>query len=157
MMMELYSNDKLFFKLRKSDSIQLYHYIKEYKYDDILNLLLLHKKHYENLSKIFIFCDKAINNKKVSLVYNENKKIMILKLKRTLDFEEFECDIELNETKIKNEEIFKLLIDEINMLKNSKGNNENNKYIEEINNLTKKNNENEKYIKALKYHHIYIL
>ena len=149
LLMEIYSNDKLYFKLRKSNNIQLYQYIKEYKYNEILNLLLLHKKHYENLSKIFIFFDKAINNKKVKLVYNENKKVMILKLKRTLDLEEFESDIELNETKIQNEEIFKLLIEEINRLKNNKGNNDINKYIKEINNLTKKNNENELYIKTL--------
>ena len=149
LLMEIYSNDKLYFKLRKSNNIQLYQYIKEYKYNEILNLLLLHKKHYENLSKIFIFFDKAINNKKVKLVYNENKKVMILKLKRTLDLEEFESDIELNETKIQNEEIFKLLIEEINRLKNNKGNNDINKYIEEINNLTKKNNANELYIKTL--------
>ena len=55
LLMEIYSNDKLYFKLRKSNNIQLYQYIKEYKYNEILNLLLLHKKQYENLSKIYYF------------------------------------------------------------------------------------------------------
>ena len=149
LLMEIYSNDKLCFKLRKSNNIQLYQYSNEYKYEDILNLLLLHKKHYEDLSKIFIFCDKAIINKKVKLIYNEKKKIMIMKLKRSLDFEEFECDIELKERKIKNEEIFKLLINEINAIKNKKENVQNSKYIEIIKDLTKKNNKNEQYIKTL--------
>ena len=138
------------FKIRKINNICLYQYFREYKYEDILNLLSLIKNQYEDLSKIFIYFDKMINKQKVFLDYNNQNKLMILKVKRTVDIEEFECNIELEETKLENDEINKLLIEEIKILKmNNNKQIEENKYKEIINNFTEINKQNKEYIKKL--------
>ena len=138
------------FKIRQLNNICLYQYFREYKYEDILNLLSLIKNQYEDLSKIFIYFDKMINKQKVFLDYNNQNKLMILKVKRTVDIEEFECNIELEETKLENDEINKLLIEEIKILKmNNNKQIEENKYKEIINNFTEINKQNKEYIKKL--------
>ena len=138
------------FKIRQINNICLYQYFREYKYEDILNLLSLIKNQYGDLSKIFIYFDKMINKQKVFLDYNNQNKLMILKVKRTVDIEEFECNLELEETKLENDEINKLLIDEIKILKmNNNNQEEENKFKEIINNLTEINKQNKEYIKKL--------
>ena len=137
-------------KIRQINNICLYQYFREYKYEDILNLLSLIKNQYGDLSKIFIYFDKMINKQKVFLDYNNQNKLMILKVKRTVDVEEFECNIELEETKLENDEINKLLIEEIKILKmNNNKQIEENKYKEIINNFTEINKQNKEYIKKL--------
>ena len=138
------------FKIRQINNICLYQYFREYKYEDILNLLSLIKNQYGDLSKIFIYFDKMINKQKVFLDYNNQNKLMILKVKRTVDIEEFECNLELEETKLENDEINKLLIEEIKILKmNNNKQIEENKYKEIINNFTEINKQNKEYIKKL--------
>ena len=138
------------FKIRQINDICLYQYFREYKYEDILNLLSLIKNQYGDLSKIFIYFDKMINKQKVFLDYNNQNKLMILKVKRTVDIEEFECNIELEETKLENDEINKLLIEEIKILKmNNNKQIEENKYKEIINNFTEINKQNKENKKKL--------
>ena len=132
-----YSEDKLSFKLTKSDNLSLYYYYKEFNYNDILNCLSLNKEQYENLSKIISFFDQVITNKELNLVYNQNDKEMIMKLKTILDSKEIESEIKLNEIKLPSEEIFKILLDREK------------RKDEIINNLTQKNKENEEKIKQL--------
>ena len=149
LLIERYEN-LISFKIRQINNICLYQYFREYKYEDILNLLSLIKNQYGDLSKIFIYFDKMINKQKVFLDYNNQNKLMILKVKRTVDIEEFECNIELEETKLENDEINKLLIDEIKILKmNNNKQIEENKYKEIINNFTEINKQNKEYIKKL--------
>ena len=71
---------------------------------------------------------------------------MILKLNKIIDFDEIECRLELNESKIQKDEMFNLLIDEINEIKNNKIDNNNSNLINE---LTKKNLDYEIRIKNL--------
>lgn len=134
---QLNSEDKLSFKLTKSDNLSLYYYFKEFNYNDILNLLPLNKEQFDNLSKIFSFFDKVVTNKELNLVFNQNDKEMILKFKTILDSKEFESEIKLNEIKLSNEEMFKILLDR-EKIKD-----------EIINNLTQKNKENEEKMKQL--------
>ena len=149
LLIERYEN-LISFKIRQINNICLYQYFREYKYEDILNLLSLIKNQYGDLSKIFIYFDKMINKQKVFLDYNNQNKLMILKVKRTVDIEEFECNIELEETKLENDEINKLLIEEIKILKmNNNKQIEENKYKEIINNFTEINKQNKEYIKKL--------
>ena len=149
LLIERYEN-LISFEIRQINNICLYQYFREYKYEDILNLLSLIKNQYEDLSKIFIYFDKMINKQKVFLDYNNQNKLMILKVKRTVDIEEFECNIELEETKLENDEINKLLIEEIKILKmNNNKQIEENKYKEIINNFTEINKQNKEYIKKL--------
>ena len=142
LLLELYKN-VLCFKL-SPNNVSLNCYIKEYRYKDILKILSLQKTNCEDLYEIFIFFDKEIKDKKINLSENKNKKIMILKLKKFSDYQEFECNIELDKSKLPNEEIIKLLIDEINLLKKDKKESK-----ELINMLIEKNKQNEERIKNL--------
>ena len=132
-LMETYSDNYIYFKIRKYNNLSLYHYINKYNYEDITKLFLLHKEHYTNISKVFHFFDLAFTKEKIKLDYNKEKNIIILKLNKIIDFDEIECKLELNENKIQKDEMFNLLIDEINEIKsNKKENKENNNLINEL-------------------------
>ena len=145
LIMDVHSNNKLYFILRVSDNLSIYQYIKEYKYEELLNLLALDKKSYPDLNKIFILFDKAFINKKVDLAYNKSNKTMILKVKK----ESGTINVELNQIKLTNEEKFIIAFEEISLIKSDIKERGDNNYKEIINNLMKKNKENEELIKDL--------
>ena len=101
-----------------------------------------------------LYFKKAIENRKLELIYNEENKKMIIRVTKVADFEELKIPIELNEKKLSNEEMFQILFEEINSIKNSNNKkredeDESNKNEEIIKELKNKNEENEKYIKSL--------
>ena len=148
------SNDMICFKLKNKQNLLLYDYTKEFSYDEISELLRFNRGQYGDLSKIMKFFSLSIEKKRLTLLYNEENKKIILNVTRSSDFEEFQIPIELNEKKLTNEEKFQLLFDEINAIKNNSSKkkeeeSEENKNKEIINNLMNKNKENEEYIKNL--------
>ena len=97
------NNNEIKFILTKLSEISYYNYIRKYNYDEIINDLNL-SKDFDNIEKIFEYLDikgceifDDIKNKK--LVIN-NKETIIL-----------------YENENKNEDIIKILIDEINKIK----------------------------------------
>ena len=64
--MELKLNDIISLNIRKINDLSFYYYSKEYKYDNLTNLLLLNKDYYDNITKIYKFCYKAISKKKLN-------------------------------------------------------------------------------------------
>ena len=52
---EMYSNEKINFNLRQINDISLVTYNKEYEYEKMSNILLLHKNYYNNISKVYNF------------------------------------------------------------------------------------------------------
>ena len=148
--MELKLNDIISLKIRQINDLSFYYYSKDYKYDNLAKLLLLNKDYYDNISKIYKFFDKAISKKKVKLIKTKEKQIILL-LKNIIEFEEVDCKLNLNEMTITNEEMIKILFNEIREIKiknisNNKDNKEekNNKKYEDleskINKLTEKIN-----------------
>ena len=130
---ELYSNEKINFNIRQINNISFYTYNKEYEYENLINILLLHKKYYNNISKVYNFLCTALSKNKIDLVKENNK--MQIQLKKTQEFDEINCVIYLDKEKKTNEEMFNILSNEIKELKS---NNNNNNDI--INNLIRKNN-----------------
>lgn len=147
LLIELYSDDNIYFKLRKSKDISLHYYMNKCTYEEITKLFLLQKEHYTNLTKVFHFFDMALAKKKINLEYNQKMNLMLLKLNKTLDFDAIECKLELKENKIAQDEMYNVLIEEINDLKNNKKENKENN--EEMNEIIKKNKEYEKRIANL--------
>ena len=131
---EMYSNEKINFNLRQINNISLVTYNKEYEYEKMINILLLHKNYYNNISKVYKFLCTALSKNKIELVQENNK--MQIQLKKTQEFDEINCIIDLDERKMNNKEMFNILSNEIKELKL---NNNINKDI--INNLIKKNND----------------
>jgi chaperonin cofactor prefoldin len=156
LLVEIYSDEKIKFNLRERNKLSLFYYIKDYQYKEILDILGLNKNRYENISKIFEFCDDSLKNKNVYLKYQKEDKIMILKFKIKINSDEFECDIKLDEKKLDNDDALKILFDEINILKGNNNminnsfnyinNNINNIYnnINELNNNIYQKNNNQK-------------
>ena len=166
LMMEIISNEKINFKIRQTNNLSFYCYENKYKYEDITKILLLERNYYDSIIKIFNFCDKAINKKKVSLIIKKkNKKIIKLSLKKVMDFDEVECYLDLFEKKLTNEELIKILFNEIKEMKIKEGGNDNknineninennnsninNNYCDIIHKLVKKNEEMEKKINSI--------
>ena len=54
MIVERYSDENIYFKLRKSSNLSLYQYENKYNYDEITKLFILHKEYYQDLSKVDI-------------------------------------------------------------------------------------------------------
>ena len=157
--MELHSNDLIIFNLRQMNNLSFNCYYEKYEYDNLLNLLLLNHEFYDNISKIYKFCDKTITKNKVKLIKIKEKKIVII-LKNIVDLEEVECKLNLIEIKMTNEEMIKILFNEIKEIKlkgipnNNTNINDNNiikKYEEletKINLLVEENNKSKKELES---------
>jgi len=146
LLIERSSDDYIHFQLRKSNNISMCHYINKYKYNDIIKILSLQNEYQKDSSKVFQFFDSAAKNEKIKLEYNNyNKNIMELILKKEKDVNEIEGKLELNKNKIESDEMFNILINEINEIKNNKKDNKDNI----INGLINKNKEFENKIKLL--------
>ena len=109
--MDLYSNQKISFTIRQTNNILFYYFYKEYSYKELIKNLFLPAQQYDNIKKVFSFYDTAIIKNKVTLIQEKEKKNMILLLKITLFFEDIEAKLFLNEIKLTNEEMLKILID----------------------------------------------
>jgi len=130
--MEIYSDDNIQFTLRKYNNLSLYHYNNKFNYNDIIKLFLLQKENFKDINKIFKFFDLALNKKKINLEYDNQKNLMILKLKKLLKFGEVECKLDLIYKMMPQNEMISILIEEIKDIKNNnkKDNNGNNIIIE---------------------------
>ena len=147
LLVERYSDENIYFKLRKSNNLSLFHFMNKCDYNGITKSFLLQKEYYEDMSKVFQFFDLSLTKNKIKLEFNKVKNTMELKLNKVLDFDEVECKLELNQKKLEKDEMFSILINEINEIKNKKEENKDNKNI--INELIKKNKEYENKIKIL--------
>ena len=98
------NNNGINFILTKLSEISYYNYIRKYNYDEIINDLYLSKDLYDNIEKIFEYLDI-----KECKIFDDNKnKKLVINNKET---------IILYENENKNEDIIKILIDEINKIK----------------------------------------
>ena len=104
--MELYSNEKIAFKVKQANTISYINYIKTYKYEELTNIFILPKNYYNDTTKIFKFFDISITKDKIRLSKDNNKLKLILK--KTVDFEDIECAIQLEEKKITTDELIKI-------------------------------------------------
>ena len=131
MILEMYLNDTISFKLRKVNDLPLYQYINRCNYDQLIKIFLMQKEKYRNMDQIFTFIDIAIMNKQINIYYNEESNFMTLKIRKYLNSKE-ECILELNSMRIPQDELLGLLVEEIK--NNKKTNKENNNKINELNN-----------------------
>ena len=113
---ETYTDGKINFKLKQTNSTTLLYYYKEYTFDEMIQKLYLLKGIYENISKVLSLINGIYSNKKISLSRSNSKKKMNIILKKPMDFREFDCNLELDEKKIKIEDILYLFKEQMNKL-----------------------------------------
>lgn len=139
--MSLYNSERLLFKIRQLTNISLLNYEKRFDYEEIAKILFLEKSYYKNVEKIFNFCDKALNDKKVTIYPELEKHQIKVILKKKMDYDEVDCEFYLYEKKNTKDEMIQILTDELNTLKLQKSNYNNN--ISNIGNCKKvKENDN---------------
>ena len=139
LIIQAFNNEKIHFKIRQVNKITDLSYEKRFTYEEITKILLLETNYYNNIQKIFKFCDSALNNNKVVIIPEiENYKRIKFLLKKRMDFDEVDCTFYLTEKINSKDEIIQILIDEINELKNQKSKNDS----ENKNNNIINNNDN---------------
>ena len=119
----IYSNQTINFNVKQTNILTFNYYEKTHDYEAILDKLILIKNQYKNMDKILKFIDKAISKKDIRLQKDQTedkKNQLIIIAKRPVDYEVIEAKIELNEKKIKTEEMIKLLTNDINNIKKFK-------------------------------------
>ena len=113
-----YSDQTMHFYLKQTNKMPVYYYEKNFTYDQIINTLKLLKELRKDIIKVFAFYDTAITKKKVILKEDTKKKQMILNMQKEIDFELIQCNIEMDQKQIKNEDMIRIMAEEINKLKN---------------------------------------
>ena len=132
---DAYSNQTIHFYLKQTNKISIYYYEKNFTYDQILNTLNLSKKINDDIIKVFAFYNMAITKKKVILKEDTKKKQMILNMEKEIDFVMVQCNIEMDQKQIKNEDMIRIMAEEINKINNI-----------QTNNVTSKNDKNDERI-----------
>ena len=141
--LEIYSNEKIYFKAKQENKLTNFNYIQNFGYEEIIKKLSLSKEYYNNINKVFEFFDTALTKDRVYLKMTKNH-ILKLIVKKNIDFHEVECSLELKENKLKNEELMEKLLIRMNEIKS---NNSRNK--EELSLIKKENEELKKKIDLL--------
>ena len=148
LLIETYSNETIFFQLRKANNLSLNQYTKTCNCNEMRRLFFLQREIYDKMETIFNFIDTTLRMKTLNLDYNEGENKMILKHTKKIDFNEVECILELNNDKIPKDEMLLSLIKEINNIKENKVDKNENDII--INELRNKHLEYEEEIQNLK-------
>lgn len=120
--MSSYNTQILILKIRQLDKISIINYEKRFDYEEITKILLLEKSYYTNIQKIFTFCDKALNDKKVTIYPELEKHQIKVILKKKMDYDEIERQFYLTEKKNSKDDMIQILTDEMNNLKLQKSN-----------------------------------
>ena len=71
----------------------------------MIKAFLLIKDYYNNINKIFTFLDISLTKNKIRLLYDKDKTIIKLKLKKQLDYDEINCFLYLKLNKEPKEKI----------------------------------------------------
>ena len=71
---EALSNQTIHFYLKQTNKLPIYYYEKNFAYEEILQSLVLTKSLYNDIAKIFKFCDISITKKKMNLKEEKEKK-----------------------------------------------------------------------------------
>ena len=114
---EIFSEPSILFTLYQTNIISDIYYQKEYKYNEILNIMKISSELYDSIKKIADFWDMAITKKIANLEDERSNKRMLLKFTTEIYFQKIETIIELIEHQRKSNELMTIILKEINNLK----------------------------------------
>ena len=116
-----YTETIISFRVTKNSPVIRYFYLNKFKLEQIRKKLLLLESKFPTIEKVVEIYDHYLEKGKISLIEEEDEKLMILRLKKILDDEEIECDLELNQTSLSSKEIINRLCDEVERVKSRHG------------------------------------
>ena len=95
-----YSDQTINFNIMQTNNITFNYYEKTHTYEDIIELLILSKKLYENIDKVLEFFDVAITQKAAIFQKsqsNQQKDQLIIVVNQEINFQKVQSKIELKE------------------------------------------------------------
>ena len=110
-------NKYINFIIKQKDNLIFFEYKNKCKPEKIIEILKLKMKSYNNLNEIIYFLDKAYNENKIIIKFDEKNNIFNINFKLTNDIQKYNSNIILKKEEIKNEEKFYILFNEIKLLK----------------------------------------
>jgi len=113
-----YDINNIYLKIEDVNKLSFYWYSNKYDMIKLQKELKLSSDQYTSLEKIFKFFDLFISHEMIKLNYLKEKEQMILKIKRKVDFEEFESELILNKNRKNQEEEISIIFEHINKLNN---------------------------------------
>ena len=103
------------FKLQQKNIINDCYFKAKYDLPTLNKILFTF---FKEIQEVFNFYDKILNKKKVKLIQMKDKNIINLNFKNIVNFdEEVETNLELEQIKLNKDDIFLILVNEVNSLK----------------------------------------
>ena len=115
-----YDINNIFFKIERKNELLLYNYENKYNYKDIVSILKLPSEIYNEINKVVEVLDKAYENKKLVLKFDENNINMILIVKLSIGFQEIDCPLQIRKKYYDINEKFDVILGELKTLKKVK-------------------------------------
>ena len=78
LLIEKNSKEKIIFKLRLTNNITRYFYIKEIKYQNLIKILNLNINNYNNIETVIKYLDTSLSDQNVKITQNNNNKCINL-------------------------------------------------------------------------------
>ena len=115
-----YDTNNIFLKIERKNELLLYNYENKYNYNDIVSILKLPPEIYNESNKVVDVLDKAYENKKLILKFDEDNINMLLIVKLSIGFQEIDCPLQIRKKYYDINEIFNIILGELKSLKQIK-------------------------------------
>ena len=115
-----YDTNNIFLKIERKNELLLYNYENKYNYNDIVSILKLPPEIYNESNKVANVLDKAYENKKLILKFDEDNINIILIVKLSIGFQEIDCPLQIRKKYYDMNEIFNIILGELKSLKQIK-------------------------------------
>ena len=115
-----YDTNNIFLKIERKNELSLYNYENKYNYNDIVSILKLPSEIYNESNKVADVLDKAYENKKLFLKFDEDNINILLIVKLSIGFQEFDCPLQIIKKYYDINEIFNIILGELKSLKQNK-------------------------------------
>ena len=115
-----YDINNIFLKIERKNELLLYNYENKFNYNDIVSILKLPPEIYNESNKVVDVLDKAYENKKLILKFDEDNINMLLIVKLSIGFQEIDCPLQIRKKYYDINEIFNIILGELKSLKQIK-------------------------------------
>ena len=115
-----YDINNIFFKIERKNELSLYNYENIYNYNDMVSILKLPPEIYNESNKVANVLDKAYENKKLILKFDEDNINIILIVKLSIGFQEIDCPLQIRKKYYDLNEKFNIILGELQSLKQIK-------------------------------------
>ena len=116
----IYETNKILFKIEKKNELLLYNYESKYNYKDIISILKLTSEIYNESNKILEVLDKAYEDKKLILKFDEDNINILLIVKLSNGFQDIEYPLKIRKKYYDINEKFDIILDKLESLKQNK-------------------------------------